>query len=137
MLDELHAESTAVHSCASFSAQITLNYNVCHPQEEIMDHLITPSMNCAQPEPVPLFGLVQYDMRGFWGFLERIGINEQTLLDHIVRGDSPDFPRQYPPEYINSCLREWLFFGVLREFLSLWTNELGVNIFFPDTFVKT
>ena len=101
-----------------------------------MDHLLPPSVNSTRPEPVPYLGVVQYDKKGFWGFLNRLGLSDQTLLDHFVREHEPGFARQYS-EFINSCLQEWLFFGVLHEFFTLWTYEIGVDIFSKDKFLKT
>ena len=87
-----------------------------------MDHLPLSS------DPIPAFivkvphiGLAQYDKGGFDGFLDRIDLPEEDVVD-FQRDDGLK-------DWRLSCLQEWLFFGSLHEFSKSWNVPLDLESF--------
>ena len=87
-----------------------------------MDHLPLPSDHAlASKTRVPYLGLARYDNGGFHGFPERIGTRESDVVELQRDDDSKDWRL--------SCLQEWLFFGSLHEFSTVWKVSVDLGSF--------
>ncbi|KAI9776887.1 MAG: hypothetical protein M1839_009335 [Geoglossum umbratile] len=76
-----------------------------------MDHLPTVTDPAWPPVEVPYVCKEGYDDRGFSGYPERRGWNTDLFLRGIFRQDLKSW------EDTASFLQEWLYFGMLTEFL--------------------
>ena len=90
-----------------------------------MDHLPIPD-HCRQDLPtIPYLGVApKFDGKGFSGFPERHGLQSNRLLagDFVLTGG-------YSPEWLESFLQEWLFFGTLFEFSKACKAPLPLDSF--------
>jgi hypothetical protein len=94
-----------------------------------MDHLPIPESCKARVKEVPYLGLApKYDRKGFDGFPERCGIDIESILKPakirsrtVARQKAEAF---LDPEYVESFLQEWLWFGILHEF----ERECGLDL---------
>ncbi|MCJ1411140.1 hypothetical protein MMC19_005228 [Ptychographa xylographoides] len=99
-----------------------------------MDHLPIPDSCQQRAMTVPYLGLAPaYDIMGFEGFPERLGLDEMNVLQShrpspamISVSSAPIF------DFTESFLQEWLWFGVLHEF-SL-ACEIDINL---EDYIRT
>lgn len=85
-----------------------------------MDHIWLERGRQLQPDPVPLYGEVTYDGKGFHGFLERLRSDEEFVSTEAK--ESERSPKERP--IANSLIQEWLFFGCLSEFAGIFDVEV-------------
>ena len=85
-----------------------------------MQHLPLPE-DCISEAvvKVPYIGHVQYDEGGFFGYLDRKGIQEADIIDFRCQEEHVALKLSY--------LQEWLFFGALHEFATLSDVSLDLK----------
>ena len=87
-----------------------------------MEHLPLPDV-CAPNAKVrvPYLGIVRYDKKGFYDYLQRSGVREADIVDFRCQDDRSDLRLSY--------LQEWLFFGSLHEFSVITEVALDLDAF--------
>jgi hypothetical protein len=84
-----------------------------------MEHLGIPLACRSQAIPVPYLGTApKYDREGLMGFPERHGLKTEELTKATKQSLAAPAtnPKGLTPEFVESFLQEWLWFGALQEF---------------------
>ena len=84
-----------------------------------MDHLPFPKGTEYRHILVPHLGLARYDGQGFAGYLSRMGLDEVKVLENDLG--------EHDREWVESCLQEWLFFGLLDEFFKTCSMDSRIR----------